>query len=435
MTGPTPLVRRLARHLLAFGVIGAILVGGIGVWAATAPIASAAIAGGQLSPAGLRMTVQHLEGGIVREILVEDGQEVEAGEPLIVFDATRARANLEYDQTQMMRIQAMKARLDAHVSGADTLVFPDDLVALGNEDPEFAAFLDAQQSLFLGERQRLANQIAVFNSQVAQLGADSDGRREEIAGADEQLGLIDKELERMTSLLDQSLAVRSDIVELQRMQSEYRSRRALAVTLLAQVAQRLAQVRFNLAGAPEEFARVNAEQVSNVNLQLAQLRERVRAGQDVLTRTVVRAPVSGTVVSLRVNTPNAVVNAGQPVLDIVPSDASLVVNARLNPIDIDTVQVGLAVEVRVLSFVARNTLPISGTVTKISADALTDAALGITYYSVEIALDESTVGSDDREVLISGMPVEVYIFTGSRTFLEYITYPIAQSFRRSFRDS
>lgn len=430
-----PLVPRLGRHILIFSTIAGVLVFGLGAWGATAPIASAAIAGGQLSPAGLRMTVQHLEGGIIREILVEEGQEVEAGEAIIIFDGTRAESNLEYDQTQMMRVEAMKARLEAHDANAEELVFPAHLIEAGEDDTEFAAFLENQRNLFLGERQNLSTQLGIFGAQISQLDAEADGRREEITGADEQLAMLADELERMTSLMDSSLIQRSQIVQLQRAASEYRSRRGLAASMLVQVEQRLAQVQFSQSGAPEEFKRIVAEQLSTVNLQLAQLRERVRAGRDILDRTVVRAPVPGTVVGLRFNTPNAVVNPGQPVLDIVPSDANLVVNARLSPIDIDTVHVGLDVEVHVLSFVARNTLPIGGRVTKVSADAFTDNSTGLTYYTVEIELDESTVKADARDVLISGMPVEVYIFTGSRTFLDYLTSPITTSFRRSFRDT
>lgn len=435
MTSAPPLGRRLTRHFVLFGAVTGFLLVGLGGWSATAPIASAAVAGGQLSPEGLRMTVQHLEGGIVREILVQEGQEVVSGQPLIIFDSTRAKANLEYDQTQMMRVEAMKARLEAHQAWTPDLVFPQHLIEQGQKDPEFSAFLVAQRNLFIGERLNLSNQLEVFDAQIAQLQAEGDGRREEMAGADEQLVIINAELTRLRTLYEQSLVQRSNVADIERLESELRSRRGLAQALLAQVEQRLAQVRLGIRNAPEEFMRLVADQLSNTNLQLAQIRERVRAGQDVLDRTTVEAPVSGTVVGLRVNTPNAVINPGQPVLDIVPSDATLVVNARLNPIDVDTVHAGLAVEIHVLSFSARSTLPIDGRVTRVSADALVDQATGVPYYSVEIALDESTVPENEREVLISGMPVEVYIFTGSRTFLEYLTAPITASFRRSFRDS
>jgi HlyD family type I secretion membrane fusion protein len=254
-------------------------------------------------------------------------------------------------------------------------------------------------------------------------------------GSDQQLDLVGSEIARLTTLTDQNLLGRSDVAELERLQSEYRSRKTQATSLLAQAEQRIAQVKLNLLGAPEEFQRIVADQLSQVNLQLAQLRERVRAGRDIVDRTVVLAPVSGTVIGLRLNTPNAVIGAGQPILDIVPTNANLVVNARLSPIDIDTVHVGLDVEIHVLSFVARNALPIKGRVTKVSPDALVDQATGGTFYAVEIAIDQSTVREADREVLISGMPVEVFIFTGSRTFLEYLANPITSSFNRSFRDS
>jgi HlyD family type I secretion membrane fusion protein len=435
MATSVPLRRRLTRHFLAFGVILVVVFGGLGAWGATVPIASAAIAGGQIAPAGLRMTVQHLEGGIVKEILVHEGDEVVAGQPLIVFDGTRAEANLDYDQTQMMRVEAMKFRLEAHQNKLETLTFPPDLVDAAAEDTEFAAFLLSQQNLFLGEKQNLETQLQVFQAQLQQLEAEIEGRRQEIAGADEQLQLVGSELSRLTGLVDKALLGRSDIAELERLESDFRSRRSQSSSLLAQAQQRITQVRLNLEGAPEEFQRIVADQLSQVNLQLAQLRERVRAGQDIVDRTTVRAPVAGTVLSLRPNTPNAIIGAGQPILDIVPTDANLVVNARLSPIDIDTVHVGLQVEVHVLSFVARNTLPLKGVVTKVSADALVEPNTGATYYAIEIAIDQSTVRAADREIVIAGMPVEVFIFTGTRTFLEYIATPIAGSFRRSFRDS
>lgn len=432
---PQPLHRRLKRHFLAFGLILGLVGGGLGVWGATAPIASAAIASGTVIPAGMRMVVQHLEGGIVREILVREGETVAAGTPLLVFDGTQAETRLKTAQTQLRRYEAMRQRLEALLAGRNELAFTQALLEAAANDPEFASFLATQESLFDGERLGLQGGLRVLKAQVKQYEAEIEGRNQELAGADEQLRLVGAEIDRLTPLLDQGLVQRPQLAELERLQADVRYRRAQSASLLAQARQRIAQLRLSILNNPVEFQRKVADELSGVNLQIAEVRERITAAEDVLKRTVVLAPVAGTIVDLRPNTPNAVIGAGEALLDIVPTSAELVVNARLSPIDIDTVQVGLAVQVHMLPFAARNTPPIDGRVTRVSADALIDQITGAPYYEVEIAVDQSALATLDRALLVAGMPAEVYILTGSRTFFEYVAEPILGSFRRSFRDS
>jgi HlyD family secretion protein len=432
---PVPLHRRLTRHVLGAAAVLIVGLGGFGVWASTVPISSAAIAGGSITPAGDRMVVQHLEGGIVREILVKEGDVVEAGASLILLDTTQAESRLKGAETLALRYEATRRRLDAHMQHLEELVFPDDLVAAGEADLEFESFLANQQSLFFNEKAELAGRVSILEAQISQLRAEIEGRRSEIASADAALVLLRQDMERIGGLVDQNLAQRSQLTELERNEVDIETRRSQASSLIAQAEQRISQLELTILNTPVEFLRNVSDQLANVNLQLSDLREKITSEQDILTRTVVVAPVAGTVVDLKPNTPGAVIGAGQPLLDIVPAGADLVVNARLSPIDVDTVHVGLDVQINVLSFHARNVPPLSGKVTNVSADSLVDEATGAQYYAVEIAIDPASIPSDADSLLVAGMPAEVYILTGSRTFMQYVAEPILASFRRSFRDS
>jgi HlyD family secretion protein len=432
---PLPLHRRLAWHVLGASAVLVIGLGGFGVWASTVPISSAAIAGGSITPAGDRMVVQHLEGGIVREILVKEGDVVEAGASLILLDTTQAESRLKGAETLSERYEAARHRLNAHMQHLENLVFPEELVVAGEADPEFGSFLANQQSLFANEKAELAGRISILEAQVSQLRAEIAGREVEITSADSALALLHEEMDRIRPLVDQGLAQRSQLTALERNEVDIDTRRAQSVSLIAQAEQRISQLELTILNTPIEFLRNVSDQLANVNLQLSDLREKVTSEQDILTRTVVVAPVAGTVVDLKPNTPGAVIGAGQPLLDIVPAGADLVVNARLSPIDVDTVHVGLDVQINVLSFHSRNVPPLSGKVTNVSADSLVDEATGAQYYAVEIAIDPASIPNDVDSLLVAGMPAEVYILTGSRTFMQYVAEPILASFRRSFRDN
>jgi HlyD family secretion protein len=432
---PMPLHRRLTGHFIGATAVLVLGVIGFGVWASTVPISSAAIASGTVIPAGDRMVVQHLEGGIVREILVREGDVVEAGASLILLDTTQVETRLKGAETLSLRYEAARHRLDAHMQHLDELVFPDDLVAAGEADTEFGSFLATQQSLFANEKAELAGRISILDAQVAQLRAEIAGREQEVVSADSALRLLRKEMDRIRPLVEQNLAQRSQLTELERNEVDIETRRAQSMSLIAQAEQRVAQLELTILNIPVEFLRGVSDQLANVSLQLSDLNEKITSERDILERTVVVAPVAGTVVDLKPNTPGAVIGAGQPLLDIVPAGAALVVNARLSPIDVDTVQIGLDVQINVLSFHTRNVPPLKGKVTNVSADSLVDEATGAQYYAVEIAIDRSSITEDAGSLLVAGMPAEVYILTGSRTFLQYVAEPILASFRRSFRDS
>ena len=437
VAAPAPM--SLGRRLRPIALTTFVLVFGAGgvlaFWAATAPLASAAMASGTVNAAGRRMTVQHYEGGIVRSILVREGDHVEAGAPLLELDDTQARSRLQSAQTQLMRLYATRARLDAQIAAAERPSFAQSLRAVADEDGELAAFLSNEAILFTSERAEMQGKLDIFAAQIRQLEAEIEGRGGEIAGAEVQLELLAGELKDLKPLLEKGLVQRSRVTELQRLEAESTTLKSNAQSMIAQARQKIAQLRLNIVNTPVEFTRSIAGQLADTNLKIADMTERVSAAQDVLTRTSVLAPVSGTVVDLKVNTPNEVVGAGSDLLDILPTDASLVVDARLNPIDIDVVREGLTVEVRILPFSARNTLPLNGTVTRVSADSLVDARSGAPYYAVEIAIDRSDARRVNDELLVPGMPAEVYIVLGERTFLQYLFEPILGSFRRSFREN
>jgi HlyD family secretion protein len=387
-SGPS-LARTLRWPVVAgTAVIATLFIGVLG-WAAVAPLASAAIAPGVVSPEGSRRIVQHLEGGIIRELLVRDGSRVQAGDLLIRLEDVQTRARHDLLATRRHALAAERARLRAELSRSGHIDYPQWLLEATKGNAAIMAILSAHTAAFAARRQALADRQAVLRQQIEQL--------REAVGSEQGSGRVQP--------------------------SERQARHRIAAAALE--IEALASARLEEAGRA----------LADAEVELVEVELRLSASRDVLRRTEIRAPIDGTVVAMRVNTPGGVIQPGAPIMEIVPHEVELLVDVRIAPTDIDVVRPGLPAQV-VLPAYSQRTLPrIEGEVVGVSADALTDPGTGEGYFEARIRIDPrrlARLGENAR--LLPGMPAEVFILTGERTALQYLLQPFVDSIRRSARE-
>ncbi len=425
-------------------VIIALFFGGFGSWAALAPLDSAAIAPGVVSGASNRKTVQHLEGGIVGQILVRDGDDVTAGQVLIRLDETRPRAILDLLRGRQRATAALATRLIAERDERDEIEFPAWLLTAG-EDPGVAAVIAGERSIFEARKDMLAGQIAVLRQRRGQFSEEIKGIEGQITAGDTQLRLIAEETAAVEHLIKKGLERKPRLLALQRRSAGIEGNRSQNQAFIARAKQNIGEARLRIAQLESARMTEVVEQLREVQEKLFDLDERIRAAKDVLRRTEIRAVQAGTVVGLQVNTPGGVIGPGEPLLDIVPRDTRLIVETFVDPKDIDVVHAGLAAKVRLTAFTQRHALPIDGRVLSVSADILIDDRTGDPYYLVRVELTGDPAATLEGAFpgfprwrapwrIYPGMQAEVMIISGERTALEYFLAPITRSLNRAFRE-
>lgn len=412
-------------------LIVVVFFGIFGGWAATAPLSSGAVAPGTIGVEGRRKTVQHLEGGIVSEILVREGQRVAAGETVVTLDQTRPKASLEVLRAQFVALVAQEARLIAERDGRRTIAFPAGLVEPG--DVEGGKVLTGQTGIFEARIESLNSQSAILDQRIAQFRAEIRGLQAEMSAQSTQIALIEEEIDAAETLMAKGLQRKPRLLELKRRRVEIEGARAQNQATVARVEQNITEADMQIKDLSKSRHSEVVQELREVQTRLADVRERVAAAQDVLNRTSIVAPTSGEVVDLRIHTPGAVIGPGEPIMDIVPTAGDLVIEARVSPTDIDIVHPGLPAQVRFTAFNQRTTPVLDAVVQRISADILSDERSGETFYSARVLIDPDTEIPDGLD-LYPGMPVEVLIVTGSRTVLEYLAQPISETFSRSMRE-
>ena len=418
---------------MVFGIVViALFFGAFGAWAVFAPLESAAIAPGVLGVSGKRKTVEHLEGGIVAEILVEEGEEVTAGQTLVELDDTRARASFSLLQGQHRSAAALKARLEAERDDLPQVLYPEWLRQAVTEDGA-DDFLSTQDRIFEARARSLGNRTAIYDQRIAQLREEATGLKAEIGAQDRHIGLLEEEIGGISGLVEKGLEGKQRLLALERRKAEIEGRRAQNEARIARVEQRVGETRLTIIELGNARLNEVVAELREVEARLSDLRERMEAAGNVLLRTRVVAPVTGTVVDLRVFTRGGVIGEGDPLMDIVPAGSDLVIEAQVDPTDIDSVYPNLPAQVRLTAFSQITTPMLSGTVLQVSADRLTDERTGTPYYEARVALDAGQPELEELK-LQPGMPAEVMIITGKRTALDYLLKPIVTSFGRALRE-
>lgn len=410
-----------------------IALGGFVLWASTASLAIAVVAPGSVSIESFKRTVQHLEGGIVEQLLVEDGDKVEAGDTLLVLSDTQAGSQLAIARSQYLINRAMEARLLAEQEGADTMEIPEDIQDTDN--PRVQQVIAVQQSLFAARRQSLKSTLESLDEQIVQMREQIEGLEERIDVNTRRISSLRSEAEDFRSLYREGLGDNQRLRELERQVLQYEGDNAEFRANIAQLRSQISENRMEREIQQQEFQKEVGEQLRDAQAQIAEAEEQIISLQDQVERAVVTAPVSGTVVGRQVHTIGAVIRAGDTIMDVVPSNDGFVVEARIPTRDIDNIYIGQFAEIRFSAFNQRLTDVIDGEVIHVSADSFEDEATGEEYYRARVRVTEDGHEKMTEQMqLLSGMPAEVMLRTGERTFASYIAKPITDMLSRALRE-
>ncbi|GLT08886.1 HlyD family type I secretion periplasmic adaptor subunit [Sulfitobacter sp. PR48] len=434
---PQPTRRWSATGPVVIGLLGLlVLVGGFGTWAMMTQIAGAVVASGRIEVERNRQIVQHENGGVVAEIRVVEGDAVVAGDILLQLDGQQIGSQLAIVEGQLYELMARRGRFEAERDEAEEIVYEKELIATGARDPEIAELMEGQQNLFVARRASVAREIEQLGKRRNQIGAQINGVTAQEDALAQQLGLIEQELSNQQSLLDRGLAQASTVLNLQREKARLTGQIGELAASRAQSEERITEIEIEilkLGTAGREEAITRLRDLRYRELELIQQR---RALQNEIERLSIRAPVSGIIYGLQVQTPRSVVRAAEPLMFLVPQDRPLVIAARVLPIHIDQIVVGQQVNLRMSALDQRTTPELVGQVMQISADAIEDEATGQSYFRAEIALNPGEMDKlPEGTILLPGMPVEAFIRTGERSPMAYLVKPVADYFARAFRES
>ncbi len=410
----------------------ALTIGGGGFWAATAPLSGAVMATGILVATGQNRTVQHLEGGIIEDILVREGDRVVRNQVVLKLNRTAAEATLQRLEDHYVLLVATRARQLAERNGDASIAFPGEIQGRPVASAHRLIFA-AQESEFAARREALAAEIAVLRRQIAARSEQIDGVTAQRKSAASQAALIVEELTAVRGLFSQGLAQKSRVLALERTAAQLLGTEGEMAAKLAQTRQEIAELESRILSVSSAWREKIAADLGRTEADLADVSERMKAARDIAERVEVRAPVEGVVVTLHVNTPGGVIRSGEPVMDILPN-GGLEIEAKVNPADIDAVIPGRSAQLRFSGLRKRTTPTAGGRVHYVSADRLTDRLTQQSYYVARIRMTEDLPAEVQGLALTPGMPVEVFVETGARTFLEYLLAPISDSLARAFRE-
>lgn len=423
-------VRSLAR---AGFVVIVLFFGVFGTWAWLAPLDSAAIAIGTVSVESNRKTIQHLEGGIVAEILVGEGDRVNADQIVVQLDATQARASRDLLVGRLGEALVLEARLIAERDNADEVDFPE--TELSDWDGDAAArAIKGQKGIFESRRVAQQENEGVLRQRIAQLNEQIEGLKGQIDSEDRQIELLQQELLDVRELVEKGLARRPRMLALERNVAAIEGDRSGNRASIAGSRQAIGETELRISGLHTQRQNEVLEELRNDQALIADLRERLLAAQAILARTSIRSPLDGTVVDLRIHTTGGVLRPGEAIMDIVPRNDKLVIDVRIDPQDIDVVFPGLRAHVTLTALNRRAQIPLAGTLTSVSADLLQDPQTGAIYYLGRVELDVQQPGLAGGPTLYPGMQAEVMIVTGNNTPLDYLLRPLTRSLRRAMRD-
>lgn len=437
--------------IIGFAVL-LVTVFGFGAWASRAPIEGAVVAPGIFVAIGQNKIIQHLEGGIIRELLVKEGDAVIANQTLIRLDSTSANANLRRLVLRRKRLLALRARLRTEASHESEINFPDELLEsdesefeLPNDDLERAkdadisAILDSQDVTFQARRNQLNAEIAILEQGIGAFNERIAGDKVQLKAVRDQLALIQEELEAKAKLLEKGLLQKPRLLAVQRARAKLQGDVGRFLGEIGDNKERIARTRRQIAKVKYEMVQKSFEQLQEVESEIRDVRERISAARDILDRIDITAPVKGVVVKLNYYTPGGVIEPGKDIMEILPVGEELIIEARVRPQDIDNVKQDLEAIVRLTALSQRVTPMIPGKVVYVSADTLPEEKNGIRLdddiYVARIRLDAKKAAEVKDFRPTPGMPAEIYIKTGERTFFEYLMQPIVDSMSRAFRES
>jgi HlyD family secretion protein len=419
--------------------------GVFGVWAITAPIESAVVAFGKVTVASHRKSIQHLEGGIAESILVNEGDQVSKGEPLIRIQNIQAKANKELMQMQMYELLATRSRIDTELNGQDKVEFTQEI--LQNLDPRIIA---DQKSLFVTRKELINSQMEILEHRIKQLENEGQGVDAQMRSSEEQLRLTEEEVDAVQQLLEQGNAQKNRLLSLQRQQANLKGSAASYQASLAKIQQKIGETKLEIVNLRNKFYNDNTSEKKDINQEINKITEKIKAVSDIVERSTIVAPQDGIITNLRVHTIGGVIGPGVTIMEIIPLQDNLVIEAKIMSKDIGAIlqsekqnkqaspissSYDRDARIRLIAFSARRVPILKGKVIQLSADTLIEDTQAPQYYTIKVSILNSELEKIPNLKLYPGMPVEVFISTQSRTLFSYLVSPITSSFTKAFKES
>lgn len=431
---PAPSGQDEARRLVRMAwwvVLGALLPAAL--WLSLAPISTSVVAPGYVKVDLNRRPVQHREGGIVKSVLVRDGQRVRSGEPVLVLGDVSVQADRERLDYRSSVLRASVMRLEAEQLRAPALRFADDLLAMGRTDARVREALKKEMDLFVARRATLVSEIGLMQTQRERIEKECTALRSQIAQMQVALALRRKTLALNRDLLDDGFISPARIMQIEAETVDYAATLDQRESELARAMQRLGDVELRIQASRNAYVQTASDQLKSVGAQLTEIEQEVRKTTDAAARQMVVAPADGEVIDLKFTSPGAVIRPGDPIADIVPSNATLMVEARIRPEDINNVRLDQHARLKFTALKYRNYAMVNGTVTYVAGDRLTDSRTGQSWYSALIAVDPASLHLSGDIALQAGMPAEVFIEGSTQTTLQYLMEPVTSTARKALR--
>jgi membrane fusion protein, type I secretion system len=420
-------------HLVIGLAVVVILAGGLGGWASTAQISGALIAPGSVVVESNVKKVQHPTGGVVGELRARDGDLVKAGDVVVRLDDTVTKASLAIVTKNLDGLWARAARLEAEQRGLDSIVFPQALLSRA-EDPDVKTVIASESKLFEVRVTGRAGQKAQLRERVTQLNEEIGGLTAQEKAKDKEIALVEKELVGVRSLYEQHLVQISRLTVLERDAARLAGERAQYIAARAQAKGKITETELQIIQVDKDMVSEVSKDLRETNDKIGEFVERKVTAEDQLRRVDIRAPQDGMVLQSTVHTVGGVITAGDAIMMIVPQAEDLSVEAKVNPQDIDKLQIGQKTLLRLSAFNQRTTPELNGVVTRVSPDVTTEQRTGQSYYTIRVSLPPGEVARLGDVRLIPGMPVEAFVQTGDRTMLSYLIKPLSDQLMRTFRE-
>lgn len=425
---------RLRKPMILGGIVIAVFVFGLGLWASLDKLATGITAVGEVRADTMRKTLRQREIGIVKQILVAEGQQVKAGQPLLLFNDVEARAAVDVLQNQYDTMITQNARFNAEATGAATINFPAEIMARIGQ-PAVAQLIRDQEFLFTTRRQVYESQTAVLGQRVEQQLTQVSGQQAQLDSIVEQQRLTQEELDGYRKLNEQGFAPKTLVLRYERSMAELAGRKGQLQADIARIRQQMGETRLQLTQLRNERQNQSAEGLRDSQTRLADVIPRLTAARQSLAATVVRAPVDGHIFNLTQFTIGGLVGAGENVMDVVPLGAPLTVTAMIRPEDVDEVRVGMTTKVRLTGLNQRFNDALDGTVSVVSADRMTNEKNGAAFYRIDVRIDPAELKKLKKGVQMTpGMPATVTVVGGNRSVMGYLISPITSTWEDAFRE-
>lgn len=413
-----------------------VFLGGFLLWSLLFRLDTGAIANGRFIILGEKKIVQHLEGGIVKEIRIKEGQTVKEGEVLLTLEETQVRASLDLNQGQLWEALAAENRINAELNNDPKIRFTEELINAENQ-AVVQKIMDSEQRLFKANNESYQQQIKVLHQRIEQYKKQIEGHQAQVKSSATQLELINRELEAVQYLIERKLIDKPRLYKLQRNAAKLLGDKDEYLGMIAKAEQGIGETEFQINSVTADRRKELLEKLKEIQEKLSDLREKVKANSDVLRRTTIRSPKAGVVLNLKANTVGGVIKPGEDICDIVPVDYQLILQVQVSPTDIDVVKPGLPATIRLTAYKQRVVPTFNGVVTEVSADIQEDPTTKMLFYHVRVQFTPEGLAllQDMPEVkLYPGMPAEAVIIVDNETAFSYLIAPLLDNFRRAFHE-